>query len=77
PVPAEAAGFPLPAQPLRELWPAGEEEARRRLRRFTDECAEDYQKQRDFPAVAGTSQLSAYLAAGVISPRQCLQAALS
>ncbi|QHF26941.1 deoxyribodipyrimidine photo-lyase [Pseudomonas sp. R32] len=77
PVPAEAAGFPLPAQPLRELWPAGEEEARRRLRRFTDECAEDYQKQRDFPAVAGTSQLSAYLAAGVISPRQCLHAALS
>ncbi|MGF6590335.1 deoxyribodipyrimidine photo-lyase [Pseudomonas sp. 2835] len=76
PVPAEVAGFNTPSQALRELWPAGEEEAQRRLQRFIDECAEDYQEHRDFPAVAGTSQLSAYLAAGVISPRQCLHAAL-
>ena len=75
-VPAEVAGFQTPSQALRQLWPAGEEEAQRRLQRFIDECAEDYQEQRDFPAVAGTSQLSAYLAAGVISPRQCLHAAL-
>ncbi|KJK18277.1 deoxyribodipyrimidine photo-lyase [Pseudomonas sp. NPDC087612] len=77
PVPVEVAGFPHPAQALRELWPAGEEEAQHRLQRFIDECAEDYQNQRDLPAVAGTSQLSAYLAAGVISPRQCLHAALN
>lgn len=64
PVPVEVAGFPHPAQALRELWPAGEEEAQQRLQRFIDECAEDYQNQRDLPAVAGTSQLSAYLAAG-------------
>jgi len=77
PVPSEVAGFQPPPQSLRDLWPAGEDEAQRRLQRFIDERAEDYQEQRDFPAVAGTSQLSAYLAAGVISPRQCLHAALS
>lgn len=77
PVPDEVAGFKAPTQSLRAHWPAGEEEAQRRLQRFIDECAEDYQVQRDFPAVAGTSQLSAYLAAGVISPRQCLHAALN
>ncbi|MDD1014409.1 deoxyribodipyrimidine photo-lyase [Pseudomonas rubra] len=77
PLPNEVTGFELPPQSLRDLWPAGEQEAQRRLQHFVEECAADYQTQRDFPAVAGTSQLSAYLAAGVISPRQCLHAALS
>ncbi|KJK06003.1 MULTISPECIES: deoxyribodipyrimidine photo-lyase [Pseudomonas] len=76
-IPAQVAGFEPPASSLSELWPAGETEAETRLQRFIDESVEDYQQQRDFPAVTGTSQLSPYLAAGVISPRQCLHRALA
>ncbi len=76
PVPASIKGFATPSETLRALWPAGEDEARRRLDSFTDAQIDYYQSERDFPAKPGTSQLSAYLAAGVISPRQCLHAAL-
>lgn len=77
PIPEHIAGFEAPPAALREYWPAGEDEAHQRLARFLDECVEDYPQQRDLPAKAGTSQLSPYLAAGVISPRQCLHAALA
>jgi len=76
PLPGSVTGFATPNQALRDLWPAGEQEARRRLDTFTDAQIDYYQSERDFPAKPGTSQLSAYLAAGVISPRQCLHAAL-
>ncbi len=76
PVPETVEGFATPSESLRALWPAGEDEARRRLEAFTDEQITYYQSERDFPAKPGTSQLSAYLAAGVVSPRQCLHAAL-
>lgn len=69
--------FEKPADALRKRWPAGEKEAQARLARFTDEIIDDYETLRDLPAREGTSQLSAYLAAGVISPRQCLHAALA
>ncbi len=59
-----------------ELWPAGEAEARRRLTEFVDGRLQDYQQKRDFPAQAGTSTLSPYLNAGVISVRQCWKQAL-
>ncbi|WP_062386984.1 deoxyribodipyrimidine photo-lyase [Pseudomonas abietaniphila] len=75
-VPEHVTGFAIPSDALRALWPAGEDEARRRLAAFTDEQVHYYQDERDFPAKPGTSQLSAYLAAGVVSPRQCLHAAL-
>ncbi|MFJ4141219.1 deoxyribodipyrimidine photo-lyase [Pseudomonas sp. NPDC089734] len=75
-VPGQAEGFATPSNTLRELWPAGEHEARQRLAEFSDEQIHYYQSERDFPAKPGTSQLSPYLAAGVISPRQCLHAAL-
>ncbi|MHA6163607.1 deoxyribodipyrimidine photo-lyase [Pseudomonas sichuanensis] len=77
PIPAHIEGFDGTPVALREHWPAGEDEAHRRLAHFLDECVEDYPQQRDLPATAGTSQLSPYLAAGVISPRQCLHAALA
>lgn len=77
PIPGAVAGFTTPGASLRELWPAGEDAAQQRLQRFADEQVSDYDRQRDFPAQPGTSQLSAYLAAGVLSPRQCLHAALS
>ena len=75
-IPESVTGFAAPSESLRALWPAGEDEARQRLTHFTDEAIHDYKEQRDLPAVPGTSQLSAYLAAGVISPRQCLHAAV-
>ncbi len=59
------------------LFPAGETEAQRRLQHFAESCIEDYQRNRDFPACAGTSGLSAYLSAGIISPRACLRTAKS
>ena len=46
------------------------------MARFTSEQIHYYQDERDLPAKPGTSQLSTYLAAGVLSPRQCLHAAL-
>ncbi|MCJ8207105.1 deoxyribodipyrimidine photo-lyase [Pseudomonas sp. RGM2987] len=76
PVPRQIDGFALPSEALRALWPAGENEAQRRLDTFVDQHIDYYQSERDFPAKPGTSQLSAYLAAGVVSPRQCLHAAL-
>ncbi|MEG3024710.1 MAG: deoxyribodipyrimidine photo-lyase [Aeromonas sp.] len=82
-------GAPLPWRPLAETdlveemgreaeeaarWPVGEAEAQRRLHAFLEEAVLDYGQTRDFPALAGTSVISPYLAAGIISPRQCVAA---
>ena len=75
-IPESVSGFATPSPTLRALWPAGEKEAQQRLAQFADEQIHFYQDERDLPAKPGTSQLSTYLAAGVISPRQCLHAAL-
>ncbi|MFK7766463.1 MAG: deoxyribodipyrimidine photo-lyase [Mariniblastus sp.] len=56
-------------------WTAGEPEAAKRLAEFAKRIA-DYNVARDVPSEQGTSQLSPYLVAGVISPRQCMKAAL-
>lgn len=66
----------LELRDLSSLWPAGEQEASKRLKAFIKNCIEDYQIDRDFPGLDGTSQLSPYLAIGSISPRQCIVAAL-
>lgn len=70
------AAHPSSAQleQLAVLWPAGEDEAHRRLANFVlaGEQLADYGEARDFPALAGTSGLSPYLSAGVISARQCV-----
>ncbi|WP_280548407.1 deoxyribodipyrimidine photo-lyase [Halomonas sp. 11-S5] len=58
-------------------WPAGEEPAADRLERFLRFRGRHYGAQRDFPAIRGTSELSPYLALGMISHRQCLQAVLA
>lgn len=76
-IPDAVNGFSAPSKALRDLWPAGEDEAHRRLSEFTDDQIHYYKTERDLPARPGTSQLSAYLAAGVVSPRQCLHAALT
>jgi deoxyribodipyrimidine photo-lyase len=58
------------------LWAAGEAEAQRRLARFIETGLDGYKERRDSPGVDGTSVLSPYLAAGVLSPRQCIVPAL-
>jgi deoxyribodipyrimidine photo-lyase len=74
PVPDAVPGFddPTAARP----WPAGAREAKRRLGGFVRTRLDDYGSTRDRPAVDGTSTLSPYLAAGCVSARQCLHAAL-
>ncbi|QJD58387.1 deoxyribodipyrimidine photo-lyase [Pseudomonas sp. gcc21] len=75
-IPERVSGFAPPDVHLQAPWPAGEAEAGERLERFATERLDDYNRDRDLPAKPGTSQISAYLAAGVLSPRQCLHAAL-
>jgi len=59
-----------------DLWKAGEDHARSRLRGFIESRLDPYKEDRDIPANNGTSTLSPYLAVGAISPRQCIEAAL-
>ena len=59
----------------REDWPAGEDAAQDRLARFLQKRAHHYDSGRDFPAMKATSGLSAWLALGMISWRQCINAA--
>ena len=71
----DLAGFSPPAESLQEYWQAGEAAALQGLHQFCNEGLKDYADLRDWPSVKGTSGLSAWLALGVLSPRQCLAAA--
>jgi len=73
-VPARVEGFTSTIDP--GLWPAGEAAAARRLEAFIASSLSGYRTGRDLPSIDGTSGLSPYLAAGVISPRRCLAAAM-
>lgn len=53
-------------------WYSDENTVLQSLRRFCYDKLIDYGAQRDFPAIDGTSLLSPYLAAGIITIRQCL-----
>jgi deoxyribodipyrimidine photo-lyase len=54
----------------------GEDAAQELLRQFIESHIAEYDRQRDRPAVEGTSRLSPHLRFGTISPRQCFQAAM-
>ncbi len=58
-----------------DLWPASETFARERLTDFIENQQPNntfnYHQRRDYPAINGTSLLSAYIAVGAISIRQC------
>ncbi|MFG0331319.1 MAG: deoxyribodipyrimidine photo-lyase [Phycisphaerales bacterium] len=76
-IPDEIVGFKRRAHQYDDsIWPPGESAAKRRLSAFVREPIDDYSDQRDLPGDDGTSRLSAYLTLGVISPRQCLEAAI-
>lgn len=62
---------------LADRWPSGEKHALSRLKAFIDNRIADYADHRDTPSLGGTSTLSPPLAAGILSPRQCLHAALA
>jgi deoxyribodipyrimidine photo-lyase len=74
PVPDSVDGFDF-SNARQDLWKAGESEAADRLENFSERIG-GYNDWRDIPSTAGTSLLSPYLNAGVISPRQCLRMAL-
>jgi len=73
-IPQSIPGFISPIDS--SLWPAGESEALKRLGNFVGSALSNYQKDRDLPAVFGTSGLSPYLAVGALSPQPCLMASL-
>ncbi|MDP5457819.1 deoxyribodipyrimidine photo-lyase [Alishewanella sp. SMS8] len=53
-------------------WPVAEAEVLQQMRLFCQQKVQDYTLQRDLPAVDGTSQVSPYLAIGVLSAQQCV-----
>ncbi len=75
-VPASLKGFDDDGAFRDDLWTAGERAALTRLGKFCAERIGAYRDERDTPSVNGTSVISPYLAAGVISPRQCLRSAM-
>lgn len=58
-------------QAARDAYPAGEVTACHRLDQFVADDINDYNVSRDVPSLHATSQLSAYLTIGAISPRLC------
>ncbi len=74
PVPARVEGFASSVDAA--LWPAGEQAAHQRLRRFIEARIRDYKVNRDFPALDATSMLSPWFTAGAITHRQAIAAAL-
>ncbi len=73
PIPTlEALGFESDGV---ELPTGGSAAARRRLSAFLEHQVADYHRQRDYPALDGTSRLSPYLRFGALSVRECLEEA--
>jgi deoxyribodipyrimidine photo-lyase len=56
-------------------WPADEATVREELARFIDEHLAGYKRDRDFPALDGTSGLSAALSTGVLAAAECYRRA--
>ncbi|GAL09670.1 deoxyribodipyrimidine photolyase [Vibrio astriarenae] len=55
-----------------QAWPVATRDIRQQLRDFCSDTVQFYQQERDFPARSSTSKLSAYLAIGALSPKQCV-----
>lgn len=53
-------------------YPVKESKVLDRLRTFVREQVQFYRRDRDFPSLCNTSKLSAYLAIGLLSPKQCI-----
>jgi len=79
PTPATPPAIPVSAHPgdLDSWWTPGELGAQQRLAAFSAVCVAGYDASRDLPAISGTSELSAHLAFGELSPRQVVAAVLA
>jgi len=73
--PLDKIAWPIPQDHWTKLWPAGEAYGLNLLEAFAREKIGQYREQRDFPSISGTSTLSPWLAAGVVSIRDCWQQA--
>ncbi len=74
-IPSSVNGFDRDrAQP--DLWPAGEDPARKTLFAFCANEIKTYADERDLPDADATSRLSPHLAVGALSSLQCVNAAL-
>ncbi|KAG0328838.1 hypothetical protein BGZ99_004326 [Dissophora globulifera] len=62
----------LDVETINNLYPAGEDEAHLRLNAFLKTKVKNYRVSRNIPIPEGTSVMSPYLNAGVISTRQCV-----
>lgn len=60
---------------LTGLWQPGEKAAHQQLMHFVSDRLAHYRRDRDFPALPGTSLLSTALSAGTISPARCVMLA--
>ncbi|MBB4954169.1 deoxyribodipyrimidine photo-lyase [Agrobacterium vitis] len=69
-------GKPNWAKGFDDIWSPGEDGAARRLNHFIDHGIKGYRTRRDFPAADATSQLSAHLALGEISPARIWHATI-
>jgi deoxyribodipyrimidine photo-lyase len=67
--------WPESQQQWEQDWPAGEKVAMARLDAFAQSKISSYTDNRDIPSLDSTSELSAYLAAGVISVADCWRTA--
>ncbi len=72
-LPEQADGVPMSLG--EDLWPAGEAAAAELLEEFVEARLDQYSDARDVPSLPGTSRLSAHLAVGSVSARQCMRAA--
>ncbi|MCM0036060.1 MAG: deoxyribodipyrimidine photo-lyase [Burkholderiaceae bacterium] len=75
-VPDSLPGWSHTSAAIQAGWPASEDVALARLETFANERMMHYKRDRDFPSITGTSTLSPYLAAGLVSAGQCWQQAL-
>lgn len=66
------ASSKLPEYPEHNWWPASEKKALARVKKFMEEDVHRYAQRRDFPAQAGTSRFSPYLAQGAISVKHLI-----
>jgi deoxyribodipyrimidine photo-lyase len=73
-IPTKVASHQVGADWKMHLWPAGTDQAHKRLKQFVTEKHDSYLQQRDFPQLQANSGLSPYLNTGVLSVRQCLAA---
>lgn len=64
--------FDLDLEAVRESFPAGEGAARKRLAEFLKTSVADYQQGRNHFTSSGASRMSAFLAVGSISLKECL-----